>query len=139
MTDNDPTEDKLKLRWSRFFRAFDAEQFSEDDFVPGTAEDIESLDPKADTIENSGDRGIYYYLDNDGRVLYVGSATVAFGTRFWEHYGKTRDRDRQDAWPRATRFQPMVLTAADDAKLRYAQAFESYLIATLKPPLNQKV
>jgi len=140
MTRNLPTEQNLKERWDRFFQAFSDDEFSPSDFDKGNEETVDELDPINDVIADSKRIGVYYFMDERKHVLYVGSADVAFGNRFWAHYKKIKDDRNKYGWERATYFRSRPLRQAIESdKRRYARALEAYLIVTLSPPLNRRV
>ena len=135
--------EELEARFQDFFKACPATIFCADDFAKGR--EINIAEHPADTmIDGSEDVGVYFILDAEDCVLYVGSATVAFGTRFWDHYWKVK-RSAENVeyrdWRQAKKFVPKALNnGQDERKLRYLLALESYLIAALdKPDLNEKV
>ena len=135
-----PTEHSFRQRLPRFFAAFDAGEFSPEELSAGHREIVTAPNLPIHGIRDSDKIGIYYFVDDQDDVLYIGSATVAFGYRFWSHYGKIKDPNNWPQWQHASCFQPLVFIGpVTEAKKRYIQALEAYLIATLDPPLNQKV
>ena len=133
-----PTENQLKQRIDDFFRAFPRGEFSTADLQSGRREQVRGRDPQK-PIESSGRPGLYYYVDANGRVLNVGVATGALGSRFWDHFGKTFDPAQQSGWQLAVEFQPLLLIDPTPEKLGYLAALEAFLIATLRSPLNDRV
>jgi predicted GIY-YIG superfamily endonuclease len=134
--------EELEARFHDFFKACAATVFCADDFAAD--QEINMAEhPANETINGSNDVGFYFILDAEDRVLYVGSATVAFGKRYWPHDKKVKKGDmKQDkAWQDAKKFVLRALkNGQDERKLRYLRALESYLIAALDmPDLNQKV
>lgn len=131
-----PTRAQLFDRLHLFFRSTTPDDLSPGDLLPGTASEIEVI-RQDEQIPHSGDRGIYFFVDDSDQVLYIGSATVAFGTRYWDHHAKRKDHE---GWAEARHFHPLVLQGeTTDRKLRMIQALEAYLIATLWPKLNERV
>lgn len=140
MTDNTPTEHELKLRWSRFLEALDVSELSNNDFEDGKREPTRGRD-LSEPIKDSARHGLYFYVDGNGGVLYVGVAgKKAFGDRFWAHFGTINAPDEAEGWSQARHFQPLKLRDNfPPEKLVYLAALEAYLIATLRPPLNRSV
>lgn len=133
-----PTVKQFDDRWPRFFKAFNSEEFSPDDFTRGERTVI--ADVGKDKIPHSDDKGIYYFADHSAGVLYIGSTTRKFGYRFWPHYGEFRNTEHVTGWHTAAFFHPIVFKRTSNERYdRYIQALEAYLIATLWPPLNNKV
>jgi hypothetical protein len=131
--------EELDVRFRDFFKACAPAAFCADDFgkAQTVVEDM-ALHPENEMIDDSGRVGLYFVLDDQDRVLYVGSTTRAFGARFWDHYWKVK---RNGDWAQAKQFVVRALVnERDECKLRYLVALESYLIAALEmPDLNKKV
>ncbi len=87
MVKNLPTVHDFNKHFAAFFAALPDRALSATDFDGHTTDASLNID-RTETIAHSGDRGLYYLTDVDGGILYVGVATQAFGTRFWDHYGK---------------------------------------------------
>ena len=135
---NGPTEADLKQRIDDFFLAFPRGGFSAADFEFGQKEQVRGRNPQT-PIASTYDRGLYYFLDAAACVLYVGVATKTFGSRFWPHFGETLNLQPGNEWQQAESFQPVLLRDPTPEKLGYLAALEAFLIATLRPRLNECV
>lgn len=62
-----------------------------------------TMDDSNNMIPWSDGQGLYNFLDVHDHVLYVGSTTRSFGTRFWDHADKIRVGEGR--WPEAVRFR----------------------------------